>query len=80
MTQIKNLKNEFHKKLKIKIQLPSNEKRDRILPRAEKIPGRLIVPILKGNITNRVKYPSDPKFPGKTQIGNHMGLCENLLD
>ena len=26
VTQIKNLKNEFHKKLKIKIQLPSNEK------------------------------------------------------
>ena len=65
MTQIKKLKNEFPKKLKIKIQLPSIEKGDRIPPRAEKIPGRLIVPILKGNITNRVKYPSDPKFPGK---------------
>ena len=65
MTQIKKLKNEFPKKLKIKIQLPSNEKGDRRPPRAEKIPGRLIVPILKGNITNRVKYPSGPKFPGK---------------
>ena len=55
------------------------KKGDRIPPRAEKIPGRLIVPILKGNITNRVKYPSDPKLPGKNSLET-IWVCENLLD